>query len=41
MKKPLLGEIVLENHRLLNVHNMDDDGISKLKTEIELLEQNN
>jgi hypothetical protein len=30
-----------ENQQLANVHNMDDDGIARLKTEIELREQNN
>jgi hypothetical protein len=29
-----------ENQQLANVHNMDDDGIARLKTETELREQN-
>jgi hypothetical protein len=37
VKKPLFGDKVLENQQLANVHNMGDDEIARLKTEIELL----
>jgi hypothetical protein len=41
VKKALFGDNVLENQQLANVHNIDDDGIARLKTETELREQNN
>jgi hypothetical protein len=40
-KKPLFGDTALENQQLAIVHNMDDDGKARLKTEIELREQHN
>jgi hypothetical protein len=42
-KKPMFGEKVLEYLQLAYVDNMDDDndGTARLKTEIELREQNN
>jgi hypothetical protein len=40
-EKPLFGDKVLENQQLDTIHNMDDDGIARVKTEIELREQNN
>jgi hypothetical protein len=40
-KKPLFGDKVLENKQLANFHNIDDEGISRLKHEIELRQQNN
>jgi hypothetical protein len=39
--KLLFGDQVLENQQLDNAHNMDDDGIARLKTEVEMSEQNN
>jgi hypothetical protein len=35
----LFRDKVLENQQLANVHNMNDNGIARLKTEIELREQ--
>jgi hypothetical protein len=40
-KEAIFGNKVLENQQLANVQNMDDDGIARLKTDIELREQNN
>jgi hypothetical protein len=42
VKNPLFGDKVFsDNQQLANVYNMDDDGIARLKTDIELRQQNN